>query len=538
MMFSKRFAPIFIAAGLATVLCGIPAGAQNSGADARVIRIAANPDSAPRQVSLSLNKAAIIELDRDARDVVVANPAIVDAVVRTPKRIFILALKVGQTNAIFLDAQGRHMATVEIAVGADVNDLNSSMLRHMPESRIKAAALNDNIVLDGTVGSAQEASAAQELAVRFAGAPEKVVNMMKVEQRQQVLIKVRVSEMSRSIAKQLGVNMSSVLGVNGVPVIASTGNQFSLLGRALSDLSGTQIGQVCRVTNFQDSVIDGLTGQLPTSVFPNQSANALGIVPGNNMNMPGTSLGFSPNSLCEGTPNNVQSVIQALERIGLVRTLAEPNLTAISGEPAKFLAGGEFPVPSGRDSSGNVSIEFKPFGVGLAFTPVVLSKGRISLQISTEVSELTNTGAFVLQGGTTTVNGQTTATAGLTIPALSVRRAETTVELPSGGSLAIGGLLQQTTKQSLDALPGLKDLPILGGLFRSRDFQNNETELVVTVTAYLVDPVSEQQLVRPDDGYVVPTDLEATLLGRLNAVYGKDAKKPVAQVGSSGYIVQ
>jgi len=178
--------------------------------------------------------------------------------------------------------------------------------------------------------------------------------------------------------------------------------------------------------------------------------------------------------------------------------------------------------------------------VGLAFTPVVLSKGRISLQISTEVSELTNTGALTLAGASfVDSQGRTVTTQGLTLPALAVRRAGTTVELPSGGSLAIGGLIQQQTKQNLDSLPGVKDLPVIGALFRSRDFQNNESELVVTVTAYLVNPVSPAEIARPDDGYVVPTDPETILLGRLNAVYGKDVKAtPDKPKNAIGYIVQ
>jgi pilus assembly protein CpaC len=225
-------------------------------------------------------------------------------------------------------------------------------------------------------------------------------------------------------------------------------------------------------------------------------------------------------------------VLRALERVGLIRTLAEPNLTAISGEAAKFLAGGEFPVPSSRDQYGNPVITFQQFGVGLAFTPVVLSGGRISLQISSEVSELSTEGAFLLQSAGNAANG-------LSVPALAVRRTETTVELPSGGSLVIGGLLQQQSKQSIDAFPGLKELPVLGALFRSRDYQNNETELVVMVSAYLVDPVQEAQLTTPDAGYVVPTDLETILLGRVNAVYGKNAKLPPdVPKNAIGYIVQ
>ena len=475
------------------------AGAQNAPAPAtesRIIHIGGETGATPQRLALSLNKAAIIELDRDARDVVVANPLIADAVVRTPRRVFILALKVGQTNAIFLDAQGKQIATLEIAVGTDVNDLNSQLSRQLPDSKVKSESLNDTVVLSGTASSVQDASKAQELATRFAGAPEKVVNGLAIGGRQQVLIKVRVSEMQRTIAKQLGVDVTgAVASAAGVPIIASTSNPFSLLGRALSDLSGLQVGRSCTVTTLQP---------------------------------------------CAPSPNNVQGMLRALEQVGLVRTLAEPNLTAVSGESAKFLAGGEFPVPSSRDQYGNVVVTFKQFGVGLSFTPVVLDKGRIALQISTEVSELTSEGAFIQQGSsTTTATGTIVSQSGLTIPAVAVRRTDTTVELPSGGSLMIGGLLQQTSKQNLDGFPGLKDLPVLGALFRSRDFQNSETELVVMVTAYLVDPVAEAQLTTPDQGFSLPTDVETILLGRLNSVYGPEHKVPASvPPGSIGYIVQ
>jgi pilus assembly protein CpaC len=460
------------------------------GNESRIIHIAAAPGATAQHLPLGLNKAAIIELDTDARDVFVGNPAIADAVVRTPRRIFIMALKLGKTNAIFLDPQGKQIATLEIDVRNDVADLNEQLAKQLPGSKLKAEALNESVVIGGTATSVRDAAQAQDMATRFAGAADKVVNGVKLGQSSQVLIKVRVSEMSRTIAKQLGVNVSAAIGKdsNGVPIFASTDNQFSLLGRALANLSGAQVGQI----------------------------NPDCFVHINN---------------CNPGPNNVQGTVQALERIGLVHTLAEPNLTAVSGEAAKFLAGGEFPVPVGRDNNGNITIMFKQFGVGLAFTPVVLDKGHISLQISTEVSELTNTGAFSLQGGVTG--------GGLTIPALSVRRAETTVELPSGGSLMIGGLFQQQSKQNLDALPGLKDLPVLGALFRSRDFQNNETELVVMVTAYLVDPVAEQRLAGPDDGFIVPSDAETIFFGRLNKVYGKAAQLPPnVPKNAVGYIVQ
>jgi len=331
-----------------------------------------------------------------------------------------------------------------------------------------------------------------------------------------VMLRVRVAEMDRNIAKQFGVNIEEAAMAAGVPIIASTGNQFGLIGKALSDASQAQFGQIC-----------------PTQVLPTQTITQIGPSPTN------LATQIVKQTLCNG-PNNVQGVLQALDQIGLVHILAEPNLTAVSGETARFLAGGQFPVPAGRDQQGNVSVEFKDFGVGLSFTPVVLSPGRISLQISTEVSELTNTGAFTLSGSTQVVNGALVSVPGLTIPALSVRRAQTTVELPSGGSFAIAGLMQHTTKQVIEQFPGIGEMPVLGTLFRSRDFQNNETELVVLVSAYLVNPTVEAKLSTPMDGYQIPTDPETILLGHLNAVYKRDPStaNKIASGSTGGYIVQ
>ena len=437
----------------------------------RVIKInAAGNGPVHRQLTLALDKAAVVELDVDARDVLVSDPAVVDAVVRAPRRIFLLGQKIGEANAFFFDAQGRQLAAIDIRVEKDVGDLSSMIREEMPGADVHIESLNGNVVLSGTVDNEHDAQRAADIATRFAsdpdkpGDPPKLVNMLRVKGGEQVMLKVRVAEMQRQIAKQFGFNMAAGGMLGNVPMALATDNQFALLGQALSDISGAQVGQVC----------------------------TQGIAP----------LGQGACTF----QNPAEASFKALEQVGLMHTLAEPNLTAVSGETAKFLAGGEFPVPTARDQYGNISIEFKQFGVGLSFTPVVISQGRISLQISSEVSELTNIGAFIEQAAHRRARPAVGHRSGRDDPALNVRRAETTVELPSGGSFAIAGLMQHTTKQMIDAFPGLKDLPVLGALFRSRDFENDETELVVLVSAYLVSPTSENKFAAPTDGFVTASD--------------------------------
>jgi pilus assembly protein CpaC len=470
----------------------------------RVLRIAARGQGpVHRRLTLALDKAAVVELDADARDVLVSNPTIVDAVVRSPRRVFLLAQKVGETNAFFFDAQGHQLLSVDIRVEKDVADLTSVIREEVPGADVHIDSLNGNVVLSGSVDSQHDAARIADLATRFAADPDKpgdaprLVNMLRVKGGEQVMLKVRVAEMQREIAKQFGFNVQAGGLVGSVPLAFASDNQFALLGRALSDIAGGAAGQVCAA---------GTAPTQPGCVFQNPA----------------------------------DATLKALERVGLLHTLAEPNLTAVSGETAKFLAGGEFPVPASRDRDGNVTVVFKQFGVGLSFTPVVLSPGRISLQISSEVSELTNTGAFTLAGSTTTSsNGNTITTQGVTIPALAVRRAETTVELPSGGSFAIAGLMQHTSKQTIDAFPGLKEMPVLGALFRSRDFQNDETELVVVVSAYLVSPTHDSKFALPTDGFSEPSDLQTILNGKINGVHDKHpAPTNAMSEGPAAYIVR
>ena len=443
-----------------------------------------------RHVTIGLNKSLIVELPRPARDVLVSNPKKVDAVVRSSRATFLIGKEVGQTNVFYFDAEGQRILTLEVRVERDMAPLHALFRRYIPGSAIRAEAVNDNIILTGRVNNTMQARRAQDMAARFIGDKEKVMNMLITEGKQQVLLKVTIAEMQRTLIKQLGINLSKAFSIGSKVVQLATVNPFPIAGQALS---GTALGAGSVTGTLGPGQFDGT---LAGGTWPSSPKNAIG------------------------------GVLRALERNGLLRTLAEPNLTAISGETAKFLAGGEFPVPASRDQDGNVTIEFKPFGVGLSFTPVVMDEGRISLKVATEVSELTNDGAFTLSGT-------------LTIPALKVRRANTTVEMPSGGSLVMAGLIKEDTKQALSGLPGAKDIPILGALFRSRDFQKSETELVVIITPFIVNPVARDKLARPDEGYVPANDAEAVLLGRLNAIYGMSGKRdePVRYRGSFGFIV-
>jgi pilus assembly protein CpaC len=485
---------LFFAAALLLAPCGLaaPAAAQPSETGAKVLRVSAG--TREQRITLGLNKAEVVELDRDVKDVDVAGPDIVDAVVKSPRRVLLIASKPGQTNIFFSDGEGRRLLSLDIRVEKDTTDLETLMRETLPNADIKVQAIADNVLLSGTVATAIEASRAVNLANGFAGDPKKVVNMLSVSGGQQVTLKVRVAEMSRTVAKQLGINISSVQFAGTAPIVLNSSNPYGLLGKALSDLSGAQFGQICANGS--------------TTVNPLSALKGGGNCPIN---------------------TDLQGTLNALEQVGLVHLLAEPNLTAVSGETANFLAGGEFPIPVARDRDGNITVDYKKFGVGLAFTPVVLSSGRISLQISTEVSELSTTGSYQIGTGANA----------LTIPALAVRRAQTVVELPSGGTFAIAGLMQHNTKQVIAGVPGAKDLPVLGGLFRSRDFQNEETELVVLASVYLAEPNGAAAYTAPTEGFVVPTDPETILLGRLNATY-KKTDAPVQSLAAApvGFIVQ
>ncbi|HVZ99418.1 MAG TPA: type II and III secretion system protein family protein [Caulobacterales bacterium] len=531
----------------AVALCPGVSLAQVEPANAPNMRIN-HGGSGPNSASLVLpfGKAAIVDLPADARDVLVSNPQVADAMVRTARRAYVVGRALGSTNIFFFDAAGRQVANLEVRVEPDVVALNEFIQRHAGGGNIHAEAVNASVVLSGTVRSAAESDHAYQLALTFlgiaggtgsgdghySGGPQapgtqqpggvtpRVINLIQVEGSEQVLVRVRVVEMSRTLVRQLGINLNYQELVNQLLpsdafVSLMTENGFSINGAPLGGFSGS--GGVAENILVPHSVTYPGSSVNPT-VDPRASSNS------GNAGVGGYKYDPSTNTETLG-PADIQSnrrtdaAVQAFERVGLLRVLAEPNLTAVSGESARFLAGGEFPVPVKSDQ-GEISVEFKPFGVGLSFTPVVMSGGRISLKLSTEVSELTSDGA-VSTGDTPVRNadGTTTVIHGITIPALQVRRAETTLEMPSGGSLVLAGLIQERTRHALEGVPGVMDTPVIGSLFRSRDFLNNQTELVIIVTPYLVRPTSPDQMRTPADGYMDATEFESLLSGRLNAMY-------------------
>ncbi len=504
---------------------------------------------------LPFGKSAVIDLPADARDVLISNPAIADATVRTARRAYVVGRALGQTNLFFFDANGRQIANVEIRVEPDVAPLNDILRRHAPSSRIQAEALNGAIVLSGNAQSAAEADRANQIATQFlatstgGGAPgasgqSRIVNLIQVQGSEQVLVRVRVVEMSRTLIRQLGVNLNYDEMVNQLLpsdafVDIATRSGYSINGAILGGLAGSG-GVAENILHPESLTFPGAnagTGTTPSGAGVGGYSQEAVFDP--NGNFIGTSTTYGPAR--SEQLRQTDASIEAFERAGLLRVLAEPNLTAISGEAATFLAGGEFPVPvSAKD--GQVSVEFKPFGVGLAFTPVVMSGGRISLKVSTEVSELTSDGA--INTGDTAVrnpDGSTTVIRGFNIPALQVRRAETTLEMSSGSSIVMAGMLQERTRHAMEGVPGVMNTPVIGSLFRSRDFINNETELVIIATPYLVQPTAPGQLRTPADGFMNPTEGESLLTGRLNALYRPPESHdgaPSRLLGPHGHVVE
>ncbi len=497
-----------------------------------------------KQVTMGAGKSLMVQFPTALKDVLVADPLRMDAVVQSANQVFLIAKRAGATNAFFFDQTGQQVLTLEVVIGADISGLEQLFKRLLPGSNITLDTAGKAIVLVGTVRTPIDSVRATDIAREFvkatAGASvssagtaggaagpagqvaatglgggdkesdlsKPVINLLAVEGEEQVQLRVHVAEVSRSVLKQFGINIGASINAGSFSTAILTQNALPLT--AALGLGGLPIPGI------------GTLGSTGTAQAP---CSVAGVLCNYNAGPGATAFGGSGTSgaFNLGGGNTISQAMQALERNGLIRTLAEPNLTAVSGESAKFLAGGEYPIPT-VDTTGNISVQFKEFGIGVAFTPIVMSEGRISLKIETEVSELSTEGAVTLQN--------------LTIPALRKRQARSTVELPSGGSIAMAGLISDRVRQNIDGFPGLKDLPVLGTLFRSRDFIKEETELVIVVTPYLVRPTSRQNLSLPQDGLAEASDLRANFLGQLNRVYGRNTAQPTGDLkGDYGFIV-
>jgi pilus assembly protein CpaC len=475
-------APAALFAMAAMLLGGsTPLTAADPAGRAHAPSVQIHGDHSAKFIPLGVGKTVVVDIPGDIKDVLVADPKIANAVVRTSRRAYIIGVTVGQTNVFFFDAEGRQLIGFDIAVTRDLNGIRAAIKRAMPGSDIAVEGLADGIMLSGSAASAAEAQQAYDLAARLAGDGNKVVNGIAVRGRDQVMLKVTVAEVQRDVIKQLGIDLSGSLTTGQTVIDFNNANPFPVLGQALVN-----------------------------------------------------------SNTVTATWRGISSTVRAMERAGVIRTLAEPNLTAISGETANFLAGGEFPIPAGftcdpTTRNCQTQIQFKKFGVGLNFTPVVLSEGRISLKVLTEVSELSNENALTLVQSIS--SSQTTT---LTIPSIKTRRAETTVEIPSGGALAMAGMIHEQTKQQLNGMPGLMNIPVLGALFKSRDYINRQSELVVLVTPYVVRAVAQKDLSKADDGFADASDTSTSLLGRLNRLYGVPgnghARRPPYR-GSYGFIL-
>ncbi len=414
-----------------------------------------------RSIVIPFGKSTMIEVPGGMMDVMVSNQDIVDAVVHTAQRVMLVGKRPGQTNAYIYGQNGEELLDLDIRVERDMKGLQTLIAKHAPGSRVEVASYNNNILLSGSVADAATSHTIVDLANLWlseytTGETGEITNLMTVEGNDQVMVKVRIVEMQRSVTKQLGIDFNAV----------------------------------------------GEIGDATVGLISNSAV--------------GTGSGFAGNlgwnNSGGGPLRSLTAGLQALEKVGLVRTYAEPTITTISGETANFISGGEFPLLTNVfiDEAGQLQREFeyKKFGVAVGVTPTVLSEGRIVLNLSASVSEPTTEGAF--ETGTND------------ILAIRNREVNSVIELPAGGSMVVAGLIRQDSRQSSDGTPGLKDVPGVGALFRSRDDENKESELVIIATPYLVKPTHPDKLKTPVDGFIPASDSDAALLGRLNKVYGKN----------------
>jgi pilus assembly protein CpaC len=464
------------------VICLALAGGQRGAMAAADI-----VQTSPQHIALEVREGTLIRLDHPASNVFIADPDIADVQIKSPTLIYVFGKAPGETSLYAIGNDDKVLFNGLVAVGHDVTRLKEALHLLLPDSDIKATSFDGSVILSGHVPSPKAAEDARRIASKFIGKDELVMNYLEIDQPNQVNLRVRVAEISREVVKQLGFNWDSIVQGSDYAIGFATG------AKVFQDVANPNGPGLIRQFFTRNNGTNSLVGSFHSGHF------------------------------------DLNSVVDALETQGLVSILAEPNLTALSGQSASFLAGGEFPVPVPQRSSDTITIAFKQFGVGLAFTPTILSDDRINLKILPEVSQLTTAGSVQL--------------AGFNIPGLTTRRAQTTVELGSGESFAIAGLLQNNITQDISRLPGFGDIPILGALFRSDAFRRNETELVFIVTPYVVRPTDSNKMMTPVQGMKTPNDLERIIGGKTYHPQAQDVAPaaPTAQgrrlIGPAGFVL-
>jgi pilus assembly protein CpaC len=444
--------------------------------------------SSSKVVTLSIGRGQQVSLPASAADVVVADPSVVDLQVISTRQFYMLAKGPGETTVHATDASGRTIYSATIRVGQNLDSVGQMLGLAMPEADIKVATMNGAVLLTGTVNQPEDAAEAERLVQAFVGTGTTVISRLKNATPLQVNLRVRFAEVSRSLAKEISGNLATRDGGSGMLFGVQRGRDFVNFGTTdLSSLpkldASSQFGLPAGSLSLP---FDPATGQFVTAGTTYTFKNVSG---GNALQAAGRLFGV-----------DMAAAFDLSERAGLTTTLAEPNLTTVSGETAEFRAGGQFPIPV-SGGLGTTAVEFRNFGVSLTYTPTVLENGRISLRVRPEVSDISNTNSVSING--------------FVVPSITTRMADTTVELGSGQSFMIAGLMQNSASSSVDKMPGAGDIPIIGALFKSNGWRKNETELMIVITPYLVKPVSDSEIKLPTDGYNSPNDIERVLLGKL-----------------------
>ena len=425
-------------------------------------------------IVLSIGRGQQINLPTAITDVVISNPSVADVEVKSARQLYITGTGPGETTFYATDAAGKTVFRAIVRVGQNLDSLDQMLSLAMPEAKIQVTTMNGSVLLTGTVAQPEDAEEAVKLVEAFTGTGTNVISRLKNATPLQVNLRVRIAEVSRSLAKEISGNLETF-------DTARPGGRLYTATRGRDIVTGTPNG--AGGTNYSFNALPGV--------------NSIGTI--------GKLFGI-----------DVAAAFDLAERNGLIATLAEPNLTTVSGETAEFRAGGQYPFPV-SSGLGTVSVEFKNFGVSLQYTPTVLSDGRISLRVRPEVSEISSQGAVRING--------------TEVPAITTRMADTTVELGSGQSFMIAGLMQNTSSSSIDKVPGAGDIPVLGALFKSNGWRRSETELMIIVTPYLVKPVSDSEIKLPTDGFNTPNDLERVLLGKISSTSGGNTR-PMPKVAA------